>query len=618
MRRWVHYGPELNIGGFGGFGRPNTLPSNSIEKHYDIYDNLTKIAGNHSFKFGGSVLLHRLDTTNETFFGGSFTFGAAIPVANLLGANAAAQAANPLNRFVLTAPGSPYRDANNNGIADVFEAPMTALQSFNLNLPIVYQQGFLAPGTGSRIKQPTNRYAVYAQDAWKARQNLTLNYGLRYSISDEPLGVPTYKKDFQPRAGFSWDPWKDGKTVIRGGAGIFVGFLNAAIPNVTTQLGATTDPRTIYSVLTTATSGALGLPSSFAVYQTLLQRGIIGTRPITLADVSAAPLNLRVGPNLPLELRFRLGPNYRNPTTYQASFGVQRDLGAGISLELTYLYARGLHLSRNRDINQIRRSGPVSPLNPLGGPTFATADFQNPLRFQDNIYEQTANSFYHGFTAQSQRRFSNNFSLNAHYTLAKSIDEVVDFNSSWSAQNPLDLRQDRSLSSFDQRHRLVISGVFQSSFNNPALKDWVLAPIFVAQSGRPFNLLLGFDANADRRSQSDRPGLAGRYTGVGEAFYSFDLRLGRRFFVKESRFLELTIEGFNLFNRSNLLAVNNVLGAACTTSDRASFIPCTAAGAVNLTDYRLKGRRGLRTTDPLGFTSAFDPRQLQFGARFNF
>ncbi len=369
----------------------------------------------------------------------------------------------------------------------------------------------------------------------------------------------------------------------RGGAGIFVDFLNAAIPNVTTQLGATTDPRTIYSVLTTATSGALGLPSSFAVYQTLLQRGIIGTRPITLADVSAAPLNLRVGPNLPLELRFRLGPNYRNPTTYQASFGVQRDLGAGISLELTYLYARGLHLSRNRDINQIRRSGPVSPLNPLGGPTFATADFQNPLRFQDNI-----------------------------------IDEVVDFNSSWSAQNPLDLRQDRSLSSFDQRHRLVISGVFQSSFNNPALKDWVLAPIFVAQSGRPFNLLLGFDANADRRSQSDRPGLAGRYTGVGEAFYSFDLRLGRRFFVKESRFLELTIEGFNLFNRSNLLAVNNVLGAACTTSDRASFIPCTAAGAVNLTDYRLKGRRGLRTTDPLGFTSAFDPRQLQFGARFNF
>ncbi len=618
-------GPELNIAGFGEFGRQIFLPSRSIERHYDIYDNFSKIVGSHTLKFGGSLFFHPLTTTNETFFGGRFNFGAAIPTANLLGATAAAQAANPINQFVLAAPGSPYRDANGNGIADIFEVPMTALQSFNLNLPIVYQQGFVAPGTGSRIQQNPNRYAMYLQDAWKARQNFTLNYGLRYSIYDEPLAIPTYKKDFQPRVGFSWDPWGDGKTAIRGGAGIFVGFLNSAITNVTTQLAATDDPRTIYIVLATATSGALGLPSSFAVYQTLLSRGVIGARPITLADVSAAPLNIRAAPNVPLEVRFRLGPNYRNPTTYQSSLGVQRDLGGGVSLELTYLFARGLHLSRNRDINQIKISGPVNPLNPLGGPTFVrfpaagqTTDMTNPLRLQDNVYEQTANSFYHGFTVQAQRRFANNFSLNAHYTLAKSIDEVVDFNSDWSAQNPLNLRLDRSLSAFDQRHRLVLSGVFQSSADNVVLKNWVLSPIFVAQSGRPFNLLLGFDANADGRSQSDRPGQAGRYTGKGEPFYSFDMRVGRRFFAKEGRFLELTFEAFNLFNRTNFIGVNNVLGAACTTSDGQNFVPCTTTGATPLTSYNLRGRRGLRTTDPLGFTSAFDPRQLQFGVRFNF
>ncbi|MGH9841509.1 MAG: carboxypeptidase regulatory-like domain-containing protein [Blastocatellia bacterium] len=619
------FGPELNIAGFGEFGRQIFLPSNSIERHYDIYDNVTKIAGNHSIKFGGSIFFQPLTSTNETFFGGRFNFGAAISTASLLGGTAAAQAANPINQFVLTAPNTPYRDANGNGIADIFEAPMTALQSFNLNLPIVYQQGFVAPGTGSRIQQNPNRYAIYLQDAWRARQNLTLNYGLRYAIHDEPLAIPTYKKDFQPRAGFSWDPFGNGKTAIRGGAGIFVGFLNSAITNVTTQLAATDDPRTIYIVLATATSGALGLPSSFAVYQTLLARGVIGTRAITLADVAAAPLNIRAAPNVPLEVRFRLGPNYRNPTTYQASLGVQRDLGAGVSLELTYLFARGLHLSRNRDTNQFKLSGPVSALNPQGGPTFVrfpgagqTTDMRNPLRLQDNVYEQTANSFYHGFTVQAQRRFANNFSLNAHYTLAKSIDEVVDFNSDWSAQNPLNLRLDRSLSSFDQRHRLVLSGVLQSSAENPLLKNWVLSPIFVAQSGRPFNLLLGFDANADGRSQSDRPGQAGRYTGQGEPFYSFDFRLGRRFFAKESRFLELTFEAFNLFNRTNFIGVNNVLGAACTTSDGANFVPCTVTGAVPLTNFNLRGRKGLRTTDPLGFTSAFDPRQLQFGVRFNF
>jgi hypothetical protein len=619
-------GPEFNIEGFGAFGRQIFLPSKNIERHYDIYENLTKIVGAHSLKFGGSAFIHRLTSDNETFFGGRFNFGAAIPVSNLLGATAAAQAANPINRFVLTAPSTPYRDANNNGIADVFEAPMTALQSFNLNLPIVYQQGF----GNTQLNQEFNRYAFYAQDTWKAQQNLTLSYGLRYAIHDEALAIPTSYKDWQPRAGFSWDPWKNGKTVIRGGAGIYVGFLNSAISNVTTQLAGTTDPRTIYIVLATATSGALGLPSSFAVYQTLLQRGVIGTRPITLADVSAAPLNLRAAPGVPLEVRFRLGPNYRNPTTYQSSFGVQRDLGGGLSLELSYQYVRGLHQSRNRDINQFKATGPVNPLNPQGGPTFIrfptaaqtaaglTSDFRTPLRLQENIYENTANSFYHSFTAQLQRRFSRNFSVNAHYTLAKSIDEVVDFNSDWSAQNPLKLGLDRSLSAFDQRHRLVLSGVLQSPAENPLLRDWVLAPIFVAQSGRPFNLLLGFDANADGRSQSDRPGQAGRYTGQGEAFYSFDLRFGRRFFAKDNRFLELTLEAFNLFNRTNFLGVNNVLGAACTTGDGASFIPCTVGGAVPLANFNLRGRKGLRTTDPLGFTSAFDPRQLQFGIRFNF
>ncbi len=619
-------GPEFNIEGFGAFGRQIFLPSINLERHYDFYDNVTQIYGDHTFKFGGSVFYHRLTSDNETFMGGRFNFGAAIPTANLLGATGAAQVANPLNQFVLTAPGTPFRDGNGNGLADVFEVPMTSLQSFNLGLPIVYQQGF----GNTQLNQTFVRSALYAQDTWKATQRLTLSYGLRYAIHDEALVIPTSYKDVQPRLGFSWDPKGDGKTAIRGGAGIFVGFLNSAISNVTTQLAGTNHPSTINIVLATATSGALGLPTSFAVYQTLQARGVLGTRNITLADISAAPLNLRAAPGVPLEVRFRLGPNYRNPTTYQASLGIQRDLGKGFSLETSYQYVRGIHLSRNRDINQFKATGPVNPLNPLGGPTFIrfpsaaqvgaglTSDMRNPLILQDNIYENTASSFYHAFTAQLQRRFSRNFSVNAHYTLAKSIDEVVDFNSDWSAQNPLNLRLDRSLSAFDQRHRLVLSGVLQSSAENLLLKNWVMSPIFVAQSGRPFNLLTGIDSNADGRSQSDRPGLAGRYTGRGEAFYSFDLRVGRRFFAKENRFLELTVESFNMLNRTNFAGINNVLGAACTTSDGANFVPCTTAGAVNITDYRLRGRQGLRPTDPLGFTSAFDPRQLQFGLRFNF
>jgi Carboxypeptidase regulatory-like domain/TonB dependent receptor len=619
-------GPELNIEGFGFFGRDIFLPSNSIDRHFDVYDNVTKVFGDHTLKFGGSMFFNRLGSNNETYLGGRFSFQSAIPLSIINN--------NPLNPGVIFSdfttinnylracapPSVPPAycgsvgsvlgaDANGDGTADSLQAPVNSIQAFNFNAPASFQGGFGDPTAFSW----TNRYALYLQDTWKVRQNFTFNYGLRYSLHDEPFVIPTYKKDFQPRAGFSWDPWRNGKTVIRGGAGIFTGFLSNSIANVTSELAGTGDPTNIFIVLATPTSA----PTSFAVYQTLLQRGVLGTRPITLSDVSGAPLNINPGPGQPLEVRFRVGPNYQSPTTYQASLGVQRDLGAGFSLDLSYLYVRGLHLSRNHDINQIAQTGPVNPLNPAGGPTFAAGNFRVGRIFQDNIYDQTANSFYHGFTMQVQRRFSNNFSINAHYTLAKSIDEVTDFNSDWSAQNPMNLRLDRSLSSFDQRHRLVLSANFQSPFQSVALKNWVFAPILVGQSGRPFNLLLGFDANGDRRFQSDRPGQAGRNTGIGEPYYSFDLRLGRRFLVKESRFLEFTFDAFNLFNRANLLGINNILGAACTDPSGDRLAPCTTPGAVPMTQFDMQGRRDRRPTEPLGFTSAFDPRQLQFGARFN-
>src|SRR5581483_6185597 len=620
-------GPEFNIEGFGNFGRDIFLPSNTIERHYDIYDNLTKIAGNHTVKFGFAVNLTSVFSNSETFFGGRFNFGPNIPLSSVaapaLGANF-----TPLNNYLracappATTPPTPVpsycgstgpalgADTNGNGIADVFDDPMNALQAFNFNLPIVYQAGFGDP----LAKSWTDRNSFYVQDTWKMAPNFTFNYGLRYYIAEEPFFLRTYKGDFQPRAGFSWDPFKKGKTAIRGGAGIFVGPINNAVANVTTELSGRGDPGNINIVLATATSGALGLPTSFTVYQTLLARGIIGTRPITAADLAGAPINIVPRAGAPPEVRFREDPNYRSPTTYQASLGVQQDIGAGFSVEASYLYTRGIYITRNRDINPFKATGPVNPLNPNGGPTFIrfptaaqvaaglTSDFRNPLRLQDNVYEASANSFYHAGTIQVTRRFSRHFGLNAHYTFSKTIDEVTDFNSDFSAQNPLNVRLDRALSSFDQRHRFVISGILASTFENLFLKDWQVSPIFIAGSGRPFNLLLGFDSNGDGRSQSDRPGRAGRNTGTGEPFYSFDLRLARRFAVREERYFELTVEGFNLFNHTNLLGINNIVGTTFATA----------------TDFNARGDRSKAPTQPLGFTSAADARKMQFGVRFNF
>ena len=107
----------------------------------------------------------------------------------------------------------------------------------------------------------------------------------------------------------------------------------------------------------------------------------------------------------------------------------------------------------------------------------------------------------------------------------------------------------------------------------------------------------------------------GRNTGRGESYYNFDMRLARRFLVKEQRFLELTFEAFNLFNTVNYNGINNVVGTACV-ANLATNPNCI--GATDVIPINARGRKGVSPTAPLGFTSAAPARQLQFGARFNF
>jgi hypothetical protein len=597
-------GPELNIEGFGNFGRDLLLPAQRWERHFDFADNVTHVTGAHTIKFGGSLNFLGTTIAQELFFGGRFNFGANVALSSLIPAATLAS----LNAFLTT---------NRPDLLPAVSTPINALQAYNLGLPSTYQQGF----GDSTLKAPAVRSGFYAQDTWRARSNLTLNYGLRYSLNDEPFTIPTDKNDFQPRVGFAFDPFANGRTVIRGGFGIFNGYVINAVANATRTLAAFGDSGEINIVLATPTSTALGLPSSFTVYQFLLPRTNNFSRTATAADLAA--LGVVARPGGPLEVRFRLDPNYKTPESYQASLGGQQDLGHGFSLELAYLFTRGLHIPRNRDINQFKQTGPPSALNPNGGPTFLrfpsaaqmaaglTSDFRVPSRLQDNLYESTANSFYHGGTISLTRRFANNFGINVHYTYSKTIDEVTDFNSDFSAQNPLNVRADRALAAFDQRHRAIFSGTFQSPINGHSwrakiLRDFVFSPIFIAGSARPFNLLLGFDANGDGRSQTDRPGPVGRNTGRGEPFYNLDVRLARRFKFTESHYLEITAEAFNVLNHTNLQGINNIVGA----------LPLSARNA--LAGGATRGDRSKSPTEPLGFTSAFNARQLQFGLRFNF
>ena len=265
---------------------------------------------------------------------------------------------------------------------------------------------------------------------------------------------------------------------------------------------------------------------------------------------------------------------------------------------MNYLGNRGVKVirSRNRNLQQVG-------INAYG-PTFAAI---NPRILQDNQVETSGSSIYHGMALGLTKRYSSRYQFQVSYTLSKAIDDATDFITDLQPANQLNLRAERGLSTWDQRHRLVVSGVVNSPFDQgvgigKVLSGMTLAPIFTYSSGHPFNLLLGFDANNDTQSNTDRPAFAGRNTGTGPNFMSFDLRVAKEVRLrKESDYrIEGIFEAFNLFNRVNFSGVNSIIGTTVLPS------------------YHVEGRRDVSPTDPLGFTSAFDPRQIQLGVRFRF
>jgi len=131
------------------------------------------------------------------------------------------------------------------------------------------------------------------------------------------------------------------------------------------------------------------------------------------------------------------------------------------------------------------------------------------------------------------------------------------------------------------------------------LSGMTLSPILSLSSGHPFNLLMGFDANGDTQANTDRPGGAGRNTGIGPGYATFSLRLAKTINVKDDAMrIEALADAFNLFNRVNFSGVNNIVGNM--------VIP----------NVRVEGNRSLPPSTPLAFTSAFDPRQIQLGLKF--
>jgi hypothetical protein len=264
-----------------------------------------------------------------------------------------------------------------------------------------------------------------------------------------------------------------------------------------------------------------------------------------------------------------------------------------------------------------------------------TGGFSGCVPFGDmDANYSNGSSIYHGFTANLRKRFNQHYEFLASYTWSHSIDDSTDLQSTLTPQDSYYPGVDRSTSLFDQRHRFVFSGVFQSGklggsgFVQKVFSDWTFAPLLDVASGRPFNIITGNGDNLQLSSLTGRPnttanpacgtvyhskysptgvlqepcingfaatlttptllqldGTLGRNAGIQPWTVFDDLRVSKRIYFGERFSMDLIVDMFNIANKMNVAAVSPL----CSSTS------CNAGQA----------------------TAAYDPRQFQFAMKLN-
>jgi Carboxypeptidase regulatory-like domain/TonB dependent receptor len=427
--------PQMAIGGTGlNFGGPTGFPQGRSDTTYVFSDTLNYLHGNHSFRFGGEW--RRFYNNNTGKDTGSFSF-----------ANMAAFLAGNANAFTVT-------------LGDVSSA---------------IAQGALG---------------AFVQDNWKVRPNVTLELGLRYDWLMSPTerfdrfvdyvpeinslvrvnhGIaPVYHtnaRNFQPRLGFAWDPWKDGETSIRGAYAILA---DQPITNLVT--------------------GNAGNPP-FATTVSLLPNTI--TQLFNAA--CAAGCNAVPGANISPSSS---DPEFNNAYIQSWNLNVQREVRQGLAVTVGYYGSKGTHLRLTRNLNQTFLNAAFNQVRPF--PALSSSSPISPGVPLQNITfrEGTGNSTYNALWVTAQKRLGKGLQFNASYTFSKSIDLNSQSSQGVTVQDSYNLRNDRGLSDFDVRHRFVISGLYELPFKGNQFKEgWQLSFIEQSQGGNPVTLLAGNAGN---------------------------------------------------------------------------------------------------------------------------
>jgi hypothetical protein len=439
--------PDTGIGFFPSFrfGQPFFLGPGATEVfyHLDFKDNFSYIVGKHTIKFGGEYLFSHNTQVFDGFAYGRYIFGDVVGFLHYATPASTGQGFGPDTQAC--SDGSYVTTASCPAGATNFGSPLFLyLQDAGVRAGETVQQ---AGYSDISNHEP----AAYIQDTWQLGGRLTLNYGLRWEAQYFPDPVvppantlygqylsdpafpstghlPNQKKEFQPRLGFNYNIFRNGKTVLRASGGIFY-----ARQNMLTEVGAITTNGVQQQTLTEFSG--LGNP----VYPEILP-----VRPCPTTGCPGAGVTV-------------FDRNYHNPRIYQYDVGFDQQIGADVVAFVDFNDSKGVWLTRF--LNPNVGSTVVLPQNA------DTVSYSGPIPFP-NLGQLTntvsnAKSLYRGLTFGVRKRMSHRFQFEAQYTY--SVDRDDDSNErdpfTFRYANLYNLKAEYSLSDRDETHKFNAFGL---------------------------------------------------------------------------------------------------------------------------------------------------------------
>lgn len=443
-------------------------------------------------------------------------------------------------------------------------------KAFNKTDPSTYPERlFIRVPGASDILMPTRVGVLFAQDKWR-RGNLTMNLGVRYDIESTPISNdynPFFsngahavdRKDIAPRLGFAWKPGGSGKSLVRGGYGIFY-------DKITLQTTTPFVSQGVYGTSFTASfpnSSADPGPSKGQLpTDLLLVNGPVVNRALVNAQYPPGSLGRNTG------IVFVDSPDRVVPKTHQVSFGYERQLAQQMAFTLDYIHSWNRDQLITYDLNPGLRVDTSRTGRIVYSDTDHLAQQLGISAFANQVLTRTndGSSQFDGVNFSLEKRYSNNWAARVAYATgsARGNSEADQTNVN-NYQQGADPRLDLNFGPLnaDRRQNFVINGRVEI----PRTGGLTLSGVYRYMTGTPMTLI-NSAADADRNGLLFDPLAAGSYCGQGvnafctdnqggrngargPTFKQTDMKFAYRFRPRKGSTIDANMELFNIFNSAN-------------------------------------------------------------------